>query len=378
MRVLLVAGTRPEVIKLAPLHWALREDPRFHVQFCLTSQHRDMVRPLLDFFQVRPDFDLDLMRPRQSLAALTGRVLRGVERVLRGGYDWVVVHGDTTTALAAGLAAFYRRVPVAHVEAGLRSFDLGRPFPEEANRRMVDLVSALWFAPTGRARANLLAEGCPAGRVHVTGNTGIDALCWTVARVRAEGRPPPLPLSPSRPGGDRLVLVTAHRRESLGAGLRGICRAVKALVRGLPGVRVLFPIHPNPAIRDTVTAMLDGLPQVSLCAPLSYPDFVRALMHASLVLTDSGGVQEEAAFLGKRALVLRQVTERIEGLAAGAAELVGTEPRRIVERAGSLLREGGSEESARGLDIYGDGRAAERIRTVLGTGVPADLLVEKV
>ncbi len=362
MRVLVVIGTRPEAIKLAPLVRALRADGAFAVTACVTSQHRELLAPVLSFFGVPCDVDLQVMTPGQTLTEVTARVLAGVGEVLAGGaFDLAVVQGDTATAFAAGLAAFYARVPLAHVEAGLRSGDLARPFPEEGYRRLLDVLSAYLFAPTPAAARNLRAEGHPPGRIFVTGNTGIDALLAAAGQVRADPRP-----SPFAPGpGEWLVLVTAHRRESFGEGLGRVCRALAALVERHPGLRVLLPVHPNPNVREAVQA-LHGLPRVALVEPLEYPDMVRALLAADLVLTDSGGLQEEAPALGKRVLVLRETTERPEGVEAGAAELVGTDVDRIVGRVSALL--GGGVPPGPAVSPYGDGRACARVVEVLKTG----------
>ncbi len=363
MRVLVVIGTRPEAIKLAPLVHALRAAPDFSVRTCVTSQHTDLLTPMLSFFGVVPDYDLKVMSPGQTLAQVTNRVLAGLDEILaREPFDLVAVQGDTTTAFAAALAAFYRHVRVAHVEAGLRSGDLARPFPEEANRRLADVLSAYLLAPTGASRANLLAEGYPAGRIFVTGNTGIDALLLATDLVRREARPLPVALAP----GERLALVTAHRRESFGAGLERICQALAMVLERHPDLHLLYPVHPNPNVVETTDRLLRGRPRVHLVPPLEYPDFVRALGAADLILSDSGGVQEEAPALGKRVLVLRETTERPEGVDAGAAELVGTDVTRIVERAGALLDGEGASRPV--VSPYGDGKASGRIVEVLRTG----------
>jgi len=363
VRALVVIGTRPEAIKLAPLVHALAAAPGFAVHTCVTSQHTDLLTPMLTFFGLRPDFDLKVMTPGQTLAQVTTRVLQGMDELLAAEkYDLVVVQGDTTTAFAAALAAFYRHVPVAHVEAGLRSGDLARPFPEEANRRLADVLTAYLLAPTPGARANLLAEGYPAERIFVTGNTGIDALFLAADIVRKEARPLPIALPP----GARLALVTAHRRESFGEGLRRICTALTTLLDRHPDLHLLYPVHPNPNVVEATNELLRGRPRAHLVPPLDYPYFVRALLDADVILTDSGGVQEEAPALGKRVLVMRETTERPEGIGAGAAELVGTDVERIVSRASALLAgEGGSQPV---VSPYGDGRASERIVEVLRTG----------
>ncbi len=363
MRILVVIGTRPEAIKLAPLVHALAAAPGFTVRTCITSQHTDLLTPMLEFFGLRPEFDLRVMTPGQTLAQVTTRVLQGMDDLLATETcDLVVVQGDTTTAFAAGLAAFYRHVRVAHVEAGLRSGDLARPFPEEGNRRLVDVLSAYLLAPTSGSRANLLAEGYPAERVFVTGNTGIDALFLAADIVRRQARPLPIALPP----GGRLALVTAHRRESFGEGLERICTALTTLLDRHPDLHLLYPVHPNPNVVATTDRLLRGRPRAHLVPPLDYPDFVRALLDADLILSDSGGVQEEAPALGKRVLVMRETTERPEGIDAGAAELVGTDVDRIVQRAGALLDGEGADHPV--ISPYGDGRAAGRIVEVLRTG----------
>jgi len=345
-RVLTVFGTRPEAIKLAPVLAAIEGHPRLSSLVCISSQHRDLLPPLLDHFGVLPRHDLDVMRTDQTLAELTARVLTGVAGVIeQESPDVVVVHGDTTTTLAASLAAFYAGVPIAHVEAGLRTADLRTPFPEELNRRLTDRIAAVHYAPTETAAERLRAEG--ATDVLVTGNTGIDALLRSI-------RPGVVPR--------RSVLVTCHRREVLGERLVGICRALAEIPRRHPGFGVLYPVHPNPTVRRTVHEVLDGVPGVTLCEPMAYPAFVRALQACHLVLTDSGGLQEEAPSLDKPVLVMRDVTERTEGIETGALRLVGTEPSRILAALDEVL---GDREvydrMASAENPYGDGRAAERI-----------------
>ena len=363
MHVLLAIGTRPEAIKLAPLYHALRRDPFFRVTTCITSQHRELLQQMLSFFDVRPDVDLQVMQPRQTLADLTCNVLRGADELLAEKRpDLVVVQGDTTTAVTVGLAALYQRIRVAHVEAGLRSFDLKQPFPEEANRRLVDVFSDYLFAPTDGAADNLRKEGYSQSSIFVTGNTGIDALLLAADIVRTQGHALPMNL----PAGSKLALLTAHRRESFGDGLVRICQAVLHLLSQHPNLHILYPVHPNPNVQEAAQKYLAGHPRIFLCAPLEYPGFVAALAAADLILTDSGGVQEEAPALGKRVLVLRETTERPEGIDAGVAELVGTDVDKIVTRATALLQ--GNAPKDRVLSPYGDGRASERIVEVLKTG----------
>jgi UDP-N-acetylglucosamine 2-epimerase (non-hydrolysing) len=362
-RILVVIGTRPEAIKLAPLVRALEADPRFVVEVCASSQHGSLLHQMLGFFALRVDHDLQVMRDNQSLAGLTARLMEGVSGLLeRGRFDVVVVQGDTSTAFVAALAAFYARVPVAHVEAGLRSGDLSAPFPEEANRRLADVLSRWLFAPTTDARQHLLDEGYPSEQIFVTGNTGIDALLVARDLVASVERS----LPGGVPDGVPVALLTAHRRESFGEGLTRICRAARRLVDEEPALHLLYPVHPNPHVRAAVEATLADHPRIHLCAPLDYPDFVCALSRARLVMTDSGGVQEEAPALGRKVLVLRETTERPEGVAAGVAELVGTDEDRIVSRGRALLAEG--EGGGRIVSPYGDGRASARIVEVLATG----------
>lgn len=348
-------GTRPEAIKMAPVVRALRGADWADCRVVVTGQHRELVDSMLEFFGIEPDVDLDVMRPGQSLPDLTARLLTAVAGALdREAPDMVLAQGDTTSVLAAALASFYARVPFGHVEAGLRTGRLDAPFPEEANRVLAARLAAVHFAPTAGARANLLREGVDPGAVVVTGNTVIDALLATARLDPRLG----LDLDPSA----RLVLVTAHRRDSFGAPLRRVCRAVAELHYRHPDLRFLWPVHPNPAVGPVVAARLGGLPRVTLCEPLPYGAFVAALKRSYLVLTDSGGVQEEAPALGKPVLVLRDESERPEAVAAGVARLVGTDPRAIVREADRLLNDPSAYRAmARGASPYGDGRAAPRI-----------------
>jgi UDP-N-acetylglucosamine 2-epimerase (non-hydrolysing) len=360
-RVLVVVGTRPEAVKLAPVVHALRRSSSLRCRVLATAQHRELLDRTLAFFGIVADVDLDLMRPGQGLADLTARALAALDPVLAAeAPDLVLAQGDTTTVLATALAAFYRRLPFAHVEAGLRTGDLAQPFPEEANRVLVARLARLHFAPTERAAANLHREGIDAAAVHVVGNTAVDAVLWTAARVDARAFAPA--------DGRRLVLVTAHRRESLGEPLVELCRAIAALAdRG--DVEVLFPVHPNPRVRATVHGVLAARRHVRLCDPLGYPEMVAAMQASTLILTDSGGVQEEAPSLGRPVLVLRNVTERPEGVAAGAARLVGTSRDAIVAAAGALLDDAAAYAAmARVRNPYGDGASADAIAAILERG----------
>ena len=379
MRVLTVFGTRPEAIKMAPLVRALADDPRFDARLCVTAQHRDMLDQALRLFALRPDDDLDLMRPGQSLHALTARMIEGLEPVLRVHRpDVVLVHGDTTTCLAATLAAFYSQIPVGHVEAGLRTGDLRAPFPEEANRVLCDRLATWHFAPTAGSAARLAAEGVGPERLVVTGNTVIDALLWVRDQVRAlpidadgpvYGQAAPLFDAPERP----LLLVTGHRRESFGQGFLDICGALRRLALERPELAIVYPVHLNPNVQGPVRALLSDLPNVTLLAPLEYRPFVRLMDRATVILTDSGGIQEEAPSLGKPVLVMRDVTERPEGVEAGTVRLVGTDPDRIVAGVSALLDDPAQAEAMRRAhNPYGDGRASARILDALaGAAAPA-------
>ncbi len=361
MGVLSVFGTRPEAIKMAPVVNELAAHPGFvDARVCVTGQHREMVRRLLTAFNIRPDYDLDVMTPDQSLSQVAARILRDLDDVIVDFKpEWVVVQGNTTTAAAGSLAAFYRRVRVAHVEAGLRTGDRFHPFPEEINRRIADVVADLHFAPTERARQSLLAEGISEATIEVTGNTVIDALVSVVERD--------WPLSPELAGlvsqhGQRLILVTAHRRESFGEPMANICRTVRQLAAERDDVAFVLPVHPNPNVRATVGDILAGVPRVVLTEPLDYFQFVVLLKRSYLVLTDSGGLQEEAPSLGKPVLVMREVTERPEAIEAGSARLVGTDPRTIGFWVNRLLDEPAEYgRMARVVNPFGDGKARKRI-----------------
>jgi len=354
-RLFFSIGTRPEAVKLAPLVRVCRgRSTDFEVFVCLSGQHRELVAPLVEYFDLRPTCDLQVMSPNQNLADLTSRCLRKVDDAIgQFGPDFVIVQGDTTTAAATAQAAFFRRKPIVHVEAGLRTGSLGSPFPEEFNRRSISMVASFHCAPTEQAAANLKAERVASSRIRITGNTGIDALLWTAERERLQNRTTLL---------QPLVLITAHRRESVGPGIAGICRAVKKLAERFPDYRFAWPLHPNPKVEEPVRAALGEIKNVELGPALDYPEFVRTMDRATLILTDSGGVQEEAPSLGKPVLVLRNDTERPEGIAAGCAELVGTDPAKIVEKASSYLD--GSQIGKTRLDIanpYGDGKSSQRI-----------------
>lgn len=366
MKVLVVMGTRPEGIKLAPVIHELQRRPGVACMVCVTAQHREMLDQVLDLFGITPDYDLGIMTEGQTPARVAAAVLRDLEPILEAERpDWVLVQGDTTTVAAAALAAYYARARVGHVEAGLRTGDRWRPFPEEINRRVAGVIADLHFAPTATARANLLREGVPPEAVIVTGNPVIDALRWVVAQ--------PLPAAARellrRAGaweGRRLVLVTAHRRESFGPGIVAICQALRRLAERFADLTIVYPVHPNPNVRRPVYQLLAGVPNIVLTEPLDYATLVHVMAQASIVLTDSGGIQEEAPSLGKPVLVLREVTERPEAVEAGVARLVGTDPDRIVSEAVRLLTDPSEyERMARAVNPYGDGRAARRIVSAL-------------
>jgi UDP-N-acetylglucosamine 2-epimerase (non-hydrolysing) len=369
-KVLMVFGTRPEAIKMAPLYHTLKGNLLdFTTLACVTAQHRQMLDQVLHAFEIKPEIDLDLMRPGQDLFDITAQVLLGMRAVLKEHRpDILLVHGDTTTALAAATAAFYAGVPVGHVEAGLRTGDLSAPFPEEFNRQVVSKVSSWHFAPTQSSRENLLSEGTPSDRILVTGNTVIDALAWVLGRVDADS--PRFNAITRLIGGrlgfpwqtERFVLITGHRRENFGHGLLEICNALRRLASMHPDTHFVYPIHLNPNVQVPVRSILSGLDNVHLIEPLEYEAFVLLLRQAYLVLTDSGGLQEEAPSLGKPVLVMREVTERPEAVDAGTVRLVGADCKRIVENAHELLIDSSSYAAmARAVNPYGDGRACERI-----------------
>lgn len=365
-KILVVCGTRPEGIKLAPVVQALAKRAAFDVKLCVTGQHREMLTPILAFFGLKPDFDLELMKPGQTLYDVTAGALLKLKPVLdEVKPDVVVVQGDTTTAFAGALAAFYEKVKVAHVEAGLRTGDRYSPFPEEMNRVLVSRLADFHFAPTENARRHLEGEGVRAG-VYVTGNTVIDALLEAHALVKRSHAEQFAREFSMLDASKRLVLVTGHRRESFGAPFESICRALKTLAEKYPEVELLYPVHLNPNVRAPVDRILKGTPRIHLIEPVDYPRLVYLLSRATLVLTDSGGIQEEAPTLGKPVLVMREVTERPEGIDAGCAQLVGTDERRIIEAASTLLDDAAAyARMAQAKNPYGDGTAAEQIAAIL-------------
>lgn len=368
-KVLLTFGTRPEAIKMAPLVARLKETEGIDSFVCVTGQHRQMLDQVLELFQIRPHFDLNVMKPNQDLYDITTGIILGMRDVIKECRpDIVLVHGDTTTTLAASLAAFYQRVPVGHVEAGLRTGNLLSPWPEEGNRKLTGALADVHFAPTERARQNLLAENVPGERIVVTGNTVIDALLHvrdllaTHADIRANAELHLPRLAPGR----RMLLVTGHRRESFGSGFERICAALAEIATARPDVDVVYPVHLNPAVQEPVTRLLAGIPNVYLIQPLDYLPFVLLMDRAHIILTDSGGVQEEAPSLGKPVLVMRDTTERQEAVDAGVVKLVGTDVQAIVDGVIHLLDDQRAYDAMLGgVNPYGDGRACERIADVL-------------
>lgn len=360
-KVMTVFGTRPEAIKMAPVILELRGSPEtFEVQVAVTAQHREMLDQVLKLFGIVPDYDLNIMQENQTLSEIISRSITGLTAILKEeAPDLVLVHGDTSTTFGGSLAAFYQRIPVGHVEAGLRSGDKLNPYPEEINRRLTGVIADLHFAPLSTHRDNLLREGVREDTIFVTGNTVVDALLSMAARdIRPEESLPGL----GRLGQTRMILVTAHRRENLGKPLEDICLGIRRVVESFRDVSVVFPVHMNPRVRETVYDVLGGLERVYLTDPVSYEVMVGLMKRAYLVLTDSGGLQEEAPSLGKPVLVLREVTERPEGVATGALRLVGTDPDRIYNGVFTLLRDLDEyRRMASARNPYGDGRARERI-----------------
>lgn len=364
VKVLVVFGTRPEAIKMAPVVCALKATPEIEARVCVTAQHREMLDQVLHLFEIRPEYDLNLMQAGQGLTEITCGVLTGVRDVLREFRpDRVLVHGDTTTTFAAGMAAFYERIPVGHVEAGLRSGDNDSPWPEEVNRRVTSIVTDLHFAPTAAARRNLLREGTPTAQVVVTGNTIVDALQQIVRRI---GRETPMANSladrfPFLDADRKMILVTGHRRENFGGGFERICRALQQLAERRD-VQLVYPLHLNPRVREPVLQMLGANERIHLLEPQEYLPFVYLMQNSHLILTDSGGIQEEAPSLGKPVLLLRETTERPEAVKAGTVRLVGTKSERIVGEVTRLLDDDlAYQKMARMHQPYGDGCAAERI-----------------
>ena len=371
MKLLITFGTRPEAIKMAPVILAARSNPRYHTRICVTAQHRELLDQVLAFFSIVPDYDLDLMADNQHLSSLSAKILAGFKDVLQQERpDLVLVQGDTVSTFIASLAAFYERIPVAHVEAGLRTYELSAPFPEECMRQLVSRLAKLHFAPTEKNRDFLLAEGVSPECIFVTGNTVVDALHWTRNKL-AE-----LPSSyftslwgrarTAIESSDRLILVTGHRRESFGDGLRNICMALRRIAQRHPDVHILYPVHPNPNVSSLVEELLDNWGNIYLLQPLDYCSFVYLMNRSYMIITDSGGIQEEAPALNKPVLVTRFVTERQEGLDSGVARLVGTDQEKIVEEAELLLNSSSYyAKFAHRKNPYGSGNAAIQIMSIL-------------
>lgn len=368
MKVLSVFGTRPEAIKMVPVVKALANHPDFEAKVCVTAQHRQMLDQVLDIFDIKPDFDLNLMQPGQDLSDITARVLLGMPDVYRQWRpDIILVHGDTTTSMAASLSAFYAGIRVGHVEAGLRTHNKHAPWPEEINRLITGRLADTHFSPTEQSRANLLAEGTAENTIHITGNTVIDALLEVTERIRTDALLHERfaaqfdYIEPSK----RLILVTGHRRENFGQGFEDICRALARLAER-PDVQIIYPVHLNPQVQEPVHRILGALPSIHLIEPQDYLPFVYLMDKSYLIITDSGGVQEEAPSLGKPVLVMRDTTERPEAVAAGTVKLVGTDRAAIVREASRLLDDAAAYNAmARAHNPYGDGQAAGRIRDIL-------------
>jgi UDP-N-acetylglucosamine 2-epimerase (non-hydrolysing) len=361
--LLIVLGTRPEALKLAPLIVESKKDPRFHVLVCLTGQHREMVAPVLELFRIKPDYDFNLMKERQTLDQITSAVLREMAALLaKVRPDGVVVQGDTTSAMSAAMQAFYDKVPVIHIEAGLRSFNFNEPFPEEMNRVLISRLACFHFAPTVNARKNLIREGIPKSSVFVTGNTIVDAMKQAVKILPVSKR-----------SGRRRILVTAHRRENWGKPMRSICAALREIIRKHPDTEIVYPVHLNPNVAKTVYEELEGVdPRLILTPPLPYLEFLKCMKESDLIITDSGGIQEEAPSLGIPVLVLRRTTERHEGLKNGTARLIGTSAQKIYQEAHRLLCDRKAYQKMTGRkNPYGDGKSSQRILQVLARHLPS-------
>jgi UDP-N-acetylglucosamine 2-epimerase (non-hydrolysing) len=369
MKVLIVLGTRPEAIKMAPLITRMRVEPSIVTQVCVTAQHRQMLDQVLGLFEIIPDWDMNLMQPGQDLTDITTRVLSGLRDVFAASRpDAVLVHGDTSTTLSTALAAYYQRIPVGHVEAGLRTNNLYSPWPEEANRKLTSVLTRWHFAPTSKARDNLLAEGVDPSSVHVTGNTVIDALMQVRAKLSADDQLRTAQqqlfdfLDPSR----KILLVTGHRRENFGAGFDRICEALARIARKLSDIDIVYPVHLNPNVQEPVKRLLGGISNVHLIEPLDYLPFVYLMDRSHVILTDSGGIQEEAPSLGKPVLVMRDTTERPEAVTAGTVRLVGTDVEQIYSQTLSLMTD---EAAYRAMALagnpYGDGHACRRITEIM-------------
>lgn len=369
MRVLVVFGTRPEAIKLGPLVRALYANPQIDTKICVTAQHREMLDQVLELFEIEPDYDLNIMMPGQTLTDITTNILKGMESVLHQCQpDAVLVHGDTTTTQAASLAAFYQQIPVGHVEAGLRTGDIYSPWPEEANRKLTSILARWHFAPTEQSRQNLLAESVPEQNIYITGNTVIDALLEVSQKLKSNSE-----LSQKIAANfefldndKKMILVTGHRRESHGAGFERICQALANIAREFQDVQIVYPVHLNPNVREPVNRLLKDIENIYLIEPLEYMEFVYLMNRSTIILTDSGGIQEEAPSLGKPILVMRETTERPEAVEAGTVKLVGTDVKEIVNGCATLLTDQKAyDEMSFAHNPYGDGQACQRIINAL-------------
>lgn len=360
MKVVLVFGTRPEAIKMCPIVKKLQQQDETETIVCITGQHREMLKPILEVFQVDPDYDLDIMKDKQDLFDITDSVLQGIKAILKKeNPDIVLVHGDTTSAFVAALACFYMKIPVGHVEAGLRTYNKYSPYPEEFNRQTIDVISEIFFAPTDSAKENLLLEGKQKESIFVTGNTVIDALKTTVSKDFTSE-------ILSWAGNSRLILLTAHRRENIGNSMREMFEAIKEVVEMNEDVMVVYPVHMNPAVKKTAESILGNTDRIKLIEPLGVVEFHNLMNHAYLIMTDSGGIQEEAPALGKPVLVMRDTTERPEGIAAGTLKLVGTKKENIKKNLLELLTDSDTyQRMAQAKNPYGDGHASERIVQIL-------------
>ncbi|MBT1064578.1 UDP-N-acetylglucosamine 2-epimerase (non-hydrolyzing) [Bowmanella sp. Y26] len=368
-KVLIVFGTRPEAIKMAPLVRSFASDPRFDTRTCVTGQHREMLDQVLALFEISPEYDLNIMLPGQTLGQVTSRILNGLDSVLAEfAPDVVLVHGDTATTFAASLAAYYRQIPVGHVEAGLRTGNIYSPWPEEANRKLTGCLTRFHFAPTETSRQNLLNEGYADDNIHITGNTVIDALFLIREKVRYDQQLQEALAAqfPMLDTSKRLILVTGHRRESFGGGFERICQALLDTANAHPDCQIIYPVHLNPNVQEPVNRLLKGVNNIHLIEPLEYLPFVYLMDKAYLILTDSGGIQEEAPSLGKPVLVMRDTTERPEAVQAGTVKLVGTDALVITAALNELLQdEQAYQQMSRAHNPYGDGQACQRILSVL-------------
>ena len=369
-KVLIVFGTRPEAIKMAPVVKALKE--RMDVQVCITAQHREMLDQVLDLFEITPDYDLNVMQPDQDLFDITSKVLIGMKKILlKNKPDLVLVHGDTTTTMATAIAAFYLKIPIGHVEAGLRTHNINSPFPEEFNRQLTTRLTKFHFAPTEKARTNLQNEQVPDNNIYVTGNTVIDALLSVINKAREMNYPngllSQLPfIEEEKSKYSRIILVTGHRRENFGKGFEGICQALYDIAKNNPEVQIIYPVHLNPNVREPVERIISNINNIHLIDPMDYLSFIKLMDACYLILTDSGGIQEEAPSLGKPVLVMRDATERPEAVNAGTVKLIGSNKQKIVEAVNQLLNDDLEyKEMARSHNPYGDGHASERICKVL-------------